>query len=241
MKLRCFIIDDEPLALSLLENYASKTDFLELAGKFTSAIAALNTLRTSPPDLIFLDIQMAELNGLELAQLVPPRTRIILTTAFQQYALEGYKVNALDYLLKPFSYANFLNAATKALEWFELKAKAENAPANETDEPFIFVKTDAKLMRIEIRHILYAEGLKDYLKLYLDNEERPVIVHMTMKSFESIVPADKFLRVHKSFIVQTNRINIIEHNRIVFGKTRIPISDSYKEKFQQFMEGKVVN
>ncbi len=241
MKLRCFIIDDEPLALSLLENYVSKTDFLELAGKFTSAIAALNTLRTSPPDLIFLDIQMAELNGLELAQLVPPRTRIILTTALQQYALEGYKVNALDYLLKPFSYANFLNAATKALEWFELKAKAENTPAGERDEPFIFVKTDSKLMRIEIRRILYAEGLKDYLKLYLDNEERPIIVHMTMKNFESIVPPDKFLRVHKSFIVQTSRINIIEHNRIVFGKTRIPVSDSYKEKFQQFMEGKVVN
>ncbi len=240
MKLSCFIIDDEPLALGLLENYVNKTDFLELTGKFSSAVAALSALRTSPPQLIFLDIQMAELNGLELAQLVPAQTRIILTTAFQQYALEGYKVNALDYLLKPFSYSDFLNAAGKALEWFEMKMKAENM-ITEPNEPFIFVKADARLLRIEIRHILYAEGLKDYLKLYLDNDPKPIIVHMTMKNFESIVPKDKFLRVHKSFIVQTDHINIIERNRIVFGKTHIPISDSYKERFQQFMDGKIVN
>ena len=240
MKLRCFIIDDEPLALGLLENYVGKTDFLELTGKFSSAIAALGALRSSPPELVFLDIQMAELNGLELAQLIPSQTRIILTTAFQQYALDGYKIKAVDYLLKPFSYSDFLSAATKALEWFELKAKAENT-APEPNEPYIFVKADARLLRIEIRHILYAEGLKDYLKLYLVGEPRPIIVHMTMKNFESIVPKDKFLRVHKSFIVQTDHINVIERNRIIFGKTHIPISDSYKEKFQRFMDGKVVN
>lgn len=245
MKLTCAIIDDEPLAVSLLESYVLKTPFLSLSGKYNSAVNALPHLTASPVDLLFLDIQMPDLNGMEFSRMLGEGTRIIFTTAFQQYAVDSYKVSALDYLLKPVSYPDFLHSANKALQWYELLHANASAPSDATPEvaslvsPFtsaiesIFVKTEYKLVQIELRKILYIEGLKDYIKIYVEDEARPVLSLMSMKTMEEMLPAHRFVRVHRSFIVQMEKIKVIERNRIVFGKEYIPISDNYKQKFME--------
>lgn len=229
MNLTCAIIDDEPLALDLLESYVNKTPFLQLAGKYSSAVTAMKELPEQQVDLLFLDIQMPELNGLEFSKMVPPHTRIVFTTAFEQYAIDGYKVNALDYLLKPISYVDFLQAANKAVQWFELLQQ----PRDEVQS--IFVKSDYKLVQIELSKILYVEGLKDYIKIYEENTTKPVLSLMSMKAMEELLPASRFMRVHRSYIVQKEKIRIIDRGRIVFGKTYIPVSDSYKQAFQEFL------
>ena len=226
MNLTCAIVDDEPLALDLLESYVNKTPFLTLKGKYSSAVQAMKELPDKQVDLLFLDIQMPELNGLEFSKMIDTHTRIVFSTAFEQYAIDGYKVNALDYLLKPISYVDFLQAANKAVQWFELLQQ----PKEEIES--IFVKSDYKLVQIELDKILYVEGLKDYVKIYVENEPHPILSLMSLKSLEDVLPSDRFIRVHRSFIVQTDKIKIIERNRIVFGKQYIPISDSYKSNFQ---------
>jgi len=239
MTLTCFIIDDEPLALGLLEMYVSKTPFLKLTGKFTSAVAAVESVRLTPPDLIFLDIQMAELNGMEFARLAPEKTKIIFTTAFEKYALESYKVNALEYLLKPFSYSEFLQATNKALQWHQLNEKAlfDNGKISGN---CIYVKSDYRLIQIQLDNILYIEGLKDYLKIFLEGERQPIVSHITMKAMEEMLPVQLFMRVHRSFIVRKDKIKVVEHNRIVFDKTHIPISESYKVSFLEFMNKQIL-
>ena len=231
MNLTCAIIDDEPLALDLLESYVNKTPFLQLAGKYSSAVTAMKELPEQQVDLLFLDIQMPELNGLEFSKMVPPHTRIVFTTAFEQYAIDGYKVNALDYLLKPISYVDFLQAANKAVQWFELLQQ----PRDEVQS--IFVKSDYKLVQIELSKILYVEGLKDYIKIYEEGCTKPILSLMSMKSMEELLPASRFMRVHRSYIVQKEKIRVIDRGRIVFGKTYIPVSDSYKQAFQEFLDG----
>lgn len=241
MKLTCAIIDDEPLAISLLESYVNKTPFLCLAGKYNSAVNALPILSKEPVDLLLLDIQMPELNGMEFSRILEADTRIIFTTAFSQYALDSYKVNALDYLLKPISYPDFLKSANKALQWYELlrNSTAEPSvapPAQEKNEiESIFVKTEYKLVQIELRKIQYIEGLKDYVKIFVEGEPHPILSLVSMKTMEDMLPANRFIRVHRSFIVQPEKIKVIERNRIVFGKEYIPISDNYKQKFMEFL------
>lgn len=230
MKLKCAIVDDEPLALGLLKSYALKTPSLELVGEYSSAVQAMNDMQGKQVDLLFLDIQMPELSGLEFSKMVDPRTRIVFTTAFQQYAIDGYKVSALDYLLKPISYADFLGAVNKAVQWFELLAQPRE------EKKSIFVKSEYKLIQIELADILYVEGLKDYVRIYEEGEPKPVMTLMTMKAIEDMLPPSRFLRVHRSFIVQKDKIRVIDHNRIVFGKTYIPIGDSYKQQFQDFLD-----
>lgn len=230
MNLTCAIVDDEPLALGLLESYVRKTPFLLLAGTYSSAVQAMNELPGKHIDLLFLDIQMPELNGLEFSRMVPSGTRIVFTTAFNQYAIDGYKVNALDYLLKPISYADFLQAAHKAVQWFELLQQ----PKEEIQS--IFVKSDYKLVQIELNKILYIEGLKDYIKIYEENNPKPILSLMSMKAMEELLPPSGFIRVHRSFIVRKDKIRTIDRGRIVFGKAYIPISDSYKQAFQAFLE-----
>lgn len=236
-KIRCAVIDDEPLALGLMASYVKKTPFLELVGSYSSAVQAMQEMHDNPVDLIFLDIQMPELNGLDYSRMISPQTRVVFTTAFNQYALDGYKVNALDYLLKPISYPDFLLAANKAQEWFRLVEQSQQSEKkeNQDEKLSIFVKSDYKLIRIELKNILYVEGLKDYVKIYEENTGRPVISLMSMKAMEEMLPADRFMRVHRSYIVQKEKIRIIEHNRIVFGNTYIPIGDSYKQAFQDFL------
>ena len=231
--LTCAIVDDEPLALGLIESYVRKTDFLKLEGCYASAVEAMSHLTQSPVDLLFLDIQMPELSGLEFSQMLPPETRIVFTTAFEQYALDGFRINALDYLLKPISYARFLESARRALQWFEMKAQQPK------ERETIFVKSDYKLVQIELKHILYIEGLKDYIKIYEEGNAKPILSLMSMKAIEEQLPPSRFMRVHRSYIVQKEKIRIIERGRIVFGKTYIPISDSYKQAFQEFLEGNI--
>jgi len=231
MNLRCLIVDDEPLALDLLEGYVIKTPSLSLAGRCSSAFQAMEMLENAEVDLMFLDIQMPGLTGMEFIRSLPNPPKVIFTTAFEQYALEGFKVDALDYLLKPISYPEFLNAVNKAKRWFELEDKPV-APAVRNS---IFVKSDYKLVQIEFKNILYIEGLKDYVKFYQEGSEKTVLSLMSMKALEENLPADRFMRVHRSFIVNLDKIKTIERNRIVFGKEYIPVSDNYKDKFQEFV------
>ena len=219
MMLRCAIVDDEPLALSLLESYVNKTPFLQLVGKYSSAVQAMKELPGEEVDLLFLDIQMPELNGLEFSKMVDPHTRIVFTTAFGQYAIDGYRVNALDYL----------QAANKALQWFELVQKPEEIDS-------IFVKSDYKLVQVDLKKIMYIEGLKDYIKIYTEDASKPILSLMSMKAMEELLPSSRFIRVHRSFIVQKDKIRVIDRGRIVFDKTYIPISDSYKQVFQTFLD-----
>lgn len=238
MNLNCLIVDDEPLALELMKSYVERTPFLHLTACCGSAVAVLEIVRTESVDVIFLDIQMPELNGLELSRMIGDQTKIVFTTAFEQYALEGFRVDALDYLLKPISYAEFLRVAHKVLRWYEITGSGVVA---KKDIDTVFVKTDYKLVQIEFRKILYIEGLKDYVKIYLEGEKVPVVSLMSMKSLEELLPPDRFIRVHRSFIVQTDKIRMVDRNRIVFGKEYIPVSDSYKSKFQEFLNSRSVN
>lgn len=201
----------------------------------------MKELQEKTVDLLFLDIQMPELSGLEYSKMVNPETRIVFTTAFGQYALDGYRVNALDYLLKPISYKDFLEAANKALSWFEMK---ENASAGgnvvKVEDDCIYVKSDYKLVQIKLKDILYVEGLKDYVKIYIENEPKAILSLMSMKAMEERLPSSHFIRVHRSFIVQKNKIKIIDRGRIVFGKEYIPVSDSYKQELQNYLNEKTM-
>ncbi|MDE7070026.1 MAG: LytTR family DNA-binding domain-containing protein [Alistipes sp.] len=243
MKLSCAIIDDEPLAVELIESYVAKTPFLELRGSWSGGTAAIEALRAAPVDLLFCDIQMPRLNGMELSRMLPDATRVIFTTAFDRYAVEGFRVGAVDYLLKPISYDDFLGAARKALEWFELKRSAAARPlqAGETGSPSsIFVKTEYRLRRIELERILYVEGLKDYVKIHVEGEQHPVVSLMSLKALETQLPADRFLRVHRSYIVQPEKIRVLERGRIVFGKEYVPVSESYREAFFEFLAARAL-
>ena len=189
-------------------------------------------------DIVFLDIQMPQLNGIEFAKIIPPTTRIIFTTAYSNYAVEGFKVNALDYLLKPISYEEFLEAANRALNWHELTRRNSTHKAAEnafTDGDYVIIKSEYKLVQININDIIYIEGLKDYVKIYIDGTDKSIMSLLSMKTLEQTLPASQFMRVHRSFIVNLSKIKIIERNRILFGKVQIPISDSYKDAFSDYI------
>ena len=236
--LKCCIIDDEPLAQELIKSYVKQTPFLELVNSFPSASLAVKTIIEDKIDLVFLDIQMSELNGIEFACVIPPSCKIVFITAFEQYALDGFKANALDYLLKPVSYNEFLHAANKALQWFEM---ADSSKTNCDNNDYIIIKSEYKLIQIAISNILYIEGLKDYVKIYLEDSNTGIMSLMSLKTLESCLPQDRFLRVHRSFIVQTSKIKVIERNRIVFGKQYIPISDTYKDAFYEYVNRRTLN
>ena len=231
MIINCAIIDDEPLAAGLLKSYAEKTPFLNLIGTYGSAVEAMKELRNNPVHLLFLDIQMPELSGIEFAKILPKETKVIFTTAFEQYAIEGYKVSALDYLMKPVSYEEFLKAANKALDWFCVSQKRQTYAADR----FMYVKSDYKLVRVALDDILYIEGLKDYIRIYLTDGQK-VMSLMNMKKMEDYLPRPEFLRTHRSYIVHMSKAEAIERFRIVFGDQYLPISDSYKEDVQQYFD-----
>ena len=231
MTITCAIIDDEPLAAGLLESYARKTPYLQLVGTYNSAILAMKDLRDNPVQLLFLDIQMPELSGVEFAKILPKDTRVIFTTAFPQYAVEGYKVNAIDYLLKPISYEDFLKSTDKALEWFSIIQRQD---AYRRDR-FMFVKTDYKLQRVNLDDILFIEGLKDYVRFYLKNGEK-VMSLMSMKKLEEYLPRPEFLRTHRSYIVHMTETPLVDRFRIVFGENYIPVSENYKDDVQNYFD-----
>ena len=234
MNLRTITIDDEPLALKLVSEYVEKTPFLELVGQFENPLEAIRFLPANEVDLILVDIQMPELTGIEFIRTLETAPKIIFTTAYEQYALEGYKLNVIDYLLKPFSYEEFLRAVQKARKQTELESN--KYPSVEASNQFLFLKSEYKIRRINFNDILYIEGLKDYVKVYTTGEDKPVLSLNSMKSLEQKLPESKFMRVHRSFIVNLDKIETIERSRIVFGKTYIPVSDQYKEKFQEYLD-----
>jgi hypothetical protein len=233
--LNCCVIDDEPLAAALIASYIERTPFLECAGVFGSAQEAIRSVIQGNIDLIFLDINMPQLNGLEFARLVPPSTRVIFTTAYDQFAVDSFKVNALDYLLKPISYEEFSKSATRALHYF--MSQGADVPQDAVKKAII-VKSEYKLVQIMVDDILYIEGLKDYVKIVTENQT--VMTLMNIKTLESTLPVSKFMRVHRSFIVNKDRITVIERNRIVFGKMYIPVSDSYKAVFTDFINSRLI-
>ena len=217
----CIIIDDEPLAVKLMESYVQKTPFLDLKGSFTSGSSAFSFIHDNPVDLLFCDIQMPGLSGMDLSKMLPETTKVIFTTAFSQYAIEGFKVHALDYLLKPISYDDFLASANHAYKVLNISTAA--APRS------IFVKTEYRLQQIELDNIAFIEGFKDYVRIHLADGSAPVLSLMRMKALEEQLPADWFVRVQKSYIVQIQKIEAIERSHIIIGKDRIPIGETYQE------------
>ena len=239
----CIVVDDEPLAVRLMESYIAKTPFLSLKGSFTGGTAAWSFLQDNPADLLFCDIQMPNLNGMELSKMLPEKTRIIFTTAFSEYAVEGFRVRALDYLLKPISYDDFLGAALKAKEHFDLAEKqaAEHVAATQGRKiKSIFVKTEYRLQQIDLDRITYIEGLKDYVKIHLNDGSDPILSLMRLKALEDTLPKEDFVRVHKSFIVRLERIEAIERNHILIGRDRIPIGETYRDTLYNTLSGNAV-
>lgn len=232
--IRTIAVDDEPLALQLVTGYIKKTPGLELAGSFDNPQEALEFVINEKVDLIFIDIQMPDLTGIEFTRALTGGPRVVFTTAYEKYALEGFKLDVVDYLLKPFSYEEFLKAVGKATRL--IRAEQGEQEKVESNSEFLFLKSDYKIRRINFNDILYIEGLKDYVKVYTAGESKPVLSLITMKLLEAKLPPAKFMRVHRSFIVNLERIETIERSRIVFGKDYIPVSEQYKDKFQEFLD-----
>lgn len=230
MIITCAIIDDEPLAAGLLESYAKKTPYLSLQGTYNSAIQAMKDLRENPVQLLFLDVQMPELSGLEFSKILPKSVKVIFTTAFSQYALEGFKANALDYLLKPISYEDFLRSTDKAYEWFSICMKQDVYKRDR----FMLVKSDYKLLRVGLDDILYIEGEKDYVSFVMKNGEK-IMSLMSMKKLDDFLPKPEFLRTHRSYIVHMPEVQLIDRFRIVFGDVYVPISENYKEEVLTYL------
>ncbi len=234
MKINCLAIDDEPLALKQIGSYIERTPFFELVSLCSSAVEAMKYLVDDKIDLMFVDINMPDLSGMEFVQSLGKKPQVVFTTAYSEYAIQGFQVDALDYLLKPISYAVFLKSANKAKAWFELK----NRPVDiqQASQDYLFVKSDYKLIRIMLSDISYIESSNEYITIHQTNE-KPVTTLMRLKSMEEQLPEKLFMRVHRSFIVNLEKVKVIERNRIVFdAKTYIPIGDQYKEKFQQFVD-----
>jgi DNA-binding LytR/AlgR family response regulator len=242
MKLKCIAVDDEPLALQLVCKYIEQTSFLELIGQFSSAIEALGFINQHEVQLIFMDIQMPDLSGMELARVLDGKkdsdqTRIIFATAYHQFAIEGYKVDALDYLLKPYSYEDFLNAATKAYNYFERKSRSQVIGAAKTEQPldYIFLKVEYQLVKVMLDDITHVEAYKDYVKVHLRSKSSPLLSLTTLKNMEELLPDGKFMRIHRSFIISLDHIESVSKNSVHIGNHEISIGENYKEAFLAFM------
>lgn len=236
MILNCIAVDDEPLALGLVCTFVEQTPFLNLVARSSSAVEALKILNDEQVDLLFLDIQMPDLNGMELARVLdsrPNKPRIIFTTAYNQFALDGYKVDALDYLLKPFNYEEFLKAAQKALKYQELIGKTE--PETKQEDDYLFLKVEYQLVRVALNDILYIEGLKDYVKVWLKSTPKPLLSLTSLKGLEEKLPSRRFMRVHRSFIVSLDQINSVTRNTLQIGSINISVGEQYKDAFNVFI------
>ncbi|GAB3636302.1 LytTR family DNA-binding domain-containing protein [Hymenobacter arcticus] len=242
MTLPCIAVDDEPLALKLLTTFIEQTPFLQLVGSYTNAVAALRGLQQPGPPVavLFLDIQMPDLNGLELARVLDrgpgsQGPRVVFTTAFAHYALDGYQVNALDYLLKPFTYAEFLRSAQKALAYTQAQAAPSPALPAEPAADYLYLKVEHQLVRVPFGDILYVEGLKDYVKVHRRSETRALLSLTSLKGLEERLPPHRFLRIHRSYIVGLDHITSIGRGTVQIGPATIPVSDSYREALERFV------
>lgn len=226
--LRCIAIDDEPLALELLVDNISKVPFLELVAECSNPLEALKVMQEQKIDLVFLDIQMPGLTGLQFIQSLAEKPMFILITAYEKYALDGYTLDVLDYLVKPVSLERFIKACNKAKELHELKLKGNNNQGGAKADYF-FVNVDYKLVKVVFADITWIEGLKDYIKIHLKSTNRPIVTRMSMKSVEEQLPENDFIRVHKSYIVSVNHITAVMKNSIFIGDIEIPVSDNYRD------------
>lgn len=232
--IRCIAIDDEPLALKQIAGYIRKTPFLDLKAEFDSAIKAIPYLQKNEIDLMFVDINMPDLSGLDFIKSQSNPPKVIFTTAYSEYAIEGFKVNALDYLLKPIDYDIFLKSANRAHDWFDLHEK-RNIKI-ESNDVFLFIKSEYKVLRINLSDIKYVEGMREYVRIHMAGQ-RPLMTLISMKKIEEYLPASKFMRVHKSFIVNLEKITTIERNRIIFdNNVYIPVGEQYNQKFQDYIK-----
>lgn len=235
----CIIVDDEPLAVKLLESYVNRTPSLRLIGSFTDSVEAVSTLKSTPVQLLFLDIQMPDMSGMELARLLPAESRVIFTTAFKEYAFESYEVCAIDFLLKPIRYSQFLTSIEKALHWFSLPLGQDvETKRSETVQESItlFIRVDGEFRQIVIQDIIYVCAMKDYVMFYLTNEHRPLVTHLTMKSVENMLPSKRFMRVNRSFIVSLDKIIKVDRNDCIYiGKEIIHVTDAYRSTFLDYI------
>jgi two-component system LytT family response regulator len=234
MKIKCLAIDDEPLALQQISAYIDRTPFLEKMALCQSAYEAIEFTDEQPVDLMFVDINMPDLNGLDFVKSLKNKPFIIFTTAYSEYALEGFKVDAVDYILKPISYDEFLRAVNKVRDRMATTASVTSETVTMNKES-LFVKSEYKLVRIQLSDIKYIESANEYIQIHLETD-KPITTLVRLKTIEAELPKDKFLRVHRSFIVNLDKVNVIDRNRIVFDKVYIPVGEQYKDEFQKFVD-----
>jgi two-component system LytT family response regulator len=231
--IKCIAIDDEPLALMQLVNYIEKTPFLECLSGFDNAFSAIDFLQSNKVDLMFVDINMPDLTGIDFVKSLENPPRVIFTTAYSEYAIDGFKVDAIDYLLKPISYIDFMKAANKASVWFT-KVDVE-PPKIKADEEFLLIKSEHKIVRINYTDIKYIEGMREYVRFHLTNQ-KPIMTLLSMKKVDESLPKNLFMRVHRSYIVNLKQITTIERLRIIFDdKVYIPVGEQYKDNFQEYL------
>jgi len=237
--MKCLVVYDEPLAQQVVEDFIKRIPFLEFEGKCSSAMEAMDILQQKPIDLLFLDINMPVVGGIDMIASLPVRPLFILTTAYSEYAVESYALNATDYLLKPIPFERFMSAVNKAHEIYSLRKQAKEVFSARPEEPspdYIFVRANYQNVRINYEDILYIEGLKDYVRIHLRGKKSVMTLH-TMKNMAEILPQQRFVRIHKSFIINISQIDALERNRVIIGDKWIPVGEGYKEDFQKRIKG----
>ena len=239
--IRCLAIDDEPLALQQLVAYINKVPFLELAAQCQSALEARQFLESDTVDAIFCDINMPDLNGMDFVKSLVSPPLIVFTTAYSEYAVEGFKVNAVDYLLKPFGLQDFQRAANRVLERWEMKSPSSlHVPLSSPKEETLYLKTDYRVVKVTVDDIRYIEGMSEYLKVWVEGEAKPIITLLAMKKLEERLPAH-FMRIHRSYIVNLNKIQEVNKNRVILdAQTNLPVGELYKEAFQNYLQSRFI-
>jgi two-component system, LytTR family, response regulator len=236
--LQCLIVEDEPLARNLLTEYVGKVPDLNLVEASSSPLQALEILRRQHIDLLFLDIQMPELTGISFLKVLQKKPFVILTTAYSQYALEGYELDVVDYLLKPITFERFLKAVDKVNQRIQSPPKIQSESAPRTQDDFVFVKDGTKLVKVQLSDILYVEGLKDYVTIHTKTQK--VVTLQRLKALEEQLPSDRFIRIHHSFIIGVHAIDAVHKGEVKIGNAMLPISESYRKSFREFIEGKQI-
>lgn len=242
MNLTCIIVDDEPLAVKLLESFVAKTPQLQLLRSFTDSVEALSWLRDNPVQLAFMDIQMPDMNGMELSHMLTGETKIIFTTAFKEYAFESYEVSAIDFLLKPIRYNKFIAAVEKAEQWFGRNQNVQCSQFNVQSSKFkvqssMFLRVDGELRQVNFDKILFVEGMKDYVRFHIEGERLPLTTHMTMKAVEDTLPTEAFMRINRSYIVRLDKIRTVDRNLCVYiGNEIIRVTDAYRDAFERYVQ-----
>ncbi len=243
MKINCIAIDDEPLALVKIREYIKRVGYLNLLSTFDNAIDALDFMKSNKVDLIFLDIQMEELTGIQMLETLQVKPKVILTTAYDEYALKGYELDVCDYLLKPISFQRFLQACEKVFNQLEPEVQVKRETERNTDNgnglEYFFVKNGYKTQKINFDDILFVEGMKDYLRIWTTHEK--VMTLLSFKKLEEILPSEKFIRIHKSYLISIDKIESIERNRIKIAGERLPIGNSYRRQFYKTIENRQIN